>query len=166
MEKKKCKKCKEEIAKDAKKCPHCGSKQGMPKWLIAVIVIVVLAIIAGSGGSNESSSSNNDKSSSSTSNTQSSSKPAEKFTLVDHQKSADSNEFAYYIEGHIKNNRDRNISYVQVIFNTYDAEGNTIGTCMDNQNGLDANGTWKFKAMCLENIDQIARYELKEITGY
>ena len=47
-----------------------------------------------------------------------------------------------------------------------DAEGNVIGSCLDNINNLDANGTWKFKAICTENPDQIDHYELKEITGY
>ena len=59
-----------------------------------------------------------------------------------------------------------NIDYFARNINYYDSEGNIIGSCIDNQNNLDANGTWKFKAMCLESVDQIARYELKEITGY
>ena len=71
-----------------------------------------------------------------------------------------------YIEGKIKNNRDRDMSYVQVTFTTYDAEGNTLGTCLDNNSGLQANGTWKFKAICSEGVDKIDHYELKEITGY
>lgn len=45
-----CKKCKEQIDKKAKKCPHCGSKQGVPVWVIIIIVIVIIAIIASAGG--------------------------------------------------------------------------------------------------------------------
>ncbi len=56
-EKKQCKKCKEQINKKAKKCPHCGAKQGMPVWLIVIIVIVVISIIASAGGNSEESSS-------------------------------------------------------------------------------------------------------------
>ena len=57
-------------------------------------------------------------------------------------------------------------SYVQIEFTAYDSEGNTIGTCLDNNSGLEKGGRWKFSAMCLENADNIARVELKELTGY
>lgn len=168
METKKCKKCQEEINKKAKKCPKCGSRQGMPIWLIVVIIIAVIGIISSVGGSSESNKEKitgnvNDSSDVSENKAKSTN---EKFTLVEHKKSDESNEFAMYIEGIIKNNRDRDMSYVQVTFITYDADGNTLGSCYDNNSGLQANGTWKFKAMCLENIDKIDHYELKEITGY
>ncbi len=159
METKKCKKCQEEINKKAKKCPKCGSKQGMPIWLIVVIVIVVISIIA-SAGESSSSSPSKKKEGGSAKDTN------EKFTLLEHQKSDESNQYFMYIEGKIKNNRDRDMSYVQVTFTTYDAEGNTLGTCLDNNSGLQANGTWKFKAICSEGVDKIDHYELKEITGY
>lgn len=73
---------------------------------------------------------------------------------------------AYYIEGYIKNNTDKDYSYVQVEFTTYDSEGNTLGTCLDNNSGLEAQGRWKFKAMCTEEVDKIASYKLKEITKW
>lgn len=64
VETKNCKKCKEAINKKAKKCPHCGSKQGMPVWLIAIIVIFIIGIISGAGGNTEESSNSNSNSSS------------------------------------------------------------------------------------------------------
>ena len=56
-----CKMCKELIDKNAKKCPHCGSKQGMPGWLIVIIVIIGLAVIynIGTNGKNNTNSDNN-----------------------------------------------------------------------------------------------------------
>lgn len=54
-----CKKCREQIDKKAKKCPHCGSKQGMPTWLIIVIVIVVIGILGSAGGNNQNLEDNN-----------------------------------------------------------------------------------------------------------
>ena len=42
MKTKKCKHCKEEIAKDAKRCPKCGGKQGMPGWTKAIIIIIII----------------------------------------------------------------------------------------------------------------------------
>ena len=57
-ETKQCKKCKELINKKAKKCPHCGAKQGTPIWLIVIIVIIVIGIIANTGNNSEDSSNN------------------------------------------------------------------------------------------------------------
>jgi hypothetical protein len=58
-ETKKCPKCKEEIAKDAKKCKHCGAD--LRNWFIrhkvwsVILGVIVLAIIGSAiGGSNDS----------------------------------------------------------------------------------------------------------------
>lgn len=61
-EKKKCKYCKSEIAKDAKKCPVCKKGQGMPAWAIILIIIgsiLLLGMLVSSGNktSNNTSSS-------------------------------------------------------------------------------------------------------------
>lgn len=42
MKLKKCKHCNEEIAKNAKTCPKCGAKLGMPGWLKVIIVLVII----------------------------------------------------------------------------------------------------------------------------
>ena len=34
-----CKHCKEEIAADAKRCPKCGGKFGLPGWLKVLIIL-------------------------------------------------------------------------------------------------------------------------------
>ena len=39
-----CKHCKEEIAKDAKKCPKCGGKQGLPGIVKALIVVAIVIV--------------------------------------------------------------------------------------------------------------------------
>ena len=57
-ETKECKKCKEAINKKAKKCPHCGAKQGLPTWLIIIIIILVIGIISSLGGNSEESKGN------------------------------------------------------------------------------------------------------------
>lgn len=48
MNTKRCKYCKEEIAKNAKRCPKCGEKLGMPGWLKALIIVgIVLFCLVG-----------------------------------------------------------------------------------------------------------------------
>ena len=46
-----CKACGQQIAKSAKKCPHCGAKnkKGFPVWLGIVVAIILIAIIASAG---------------------------------------------------------------------------------------------------------------------
>ena len=46
MEKNKkiCKHCKEEIAKDAKRCPKCGGKLGLPGWAKALIIVAIVIV--------------------------------------------------------------------------------------------------------------------------
>ena len=47
METKICKHCKEQIAKDAKKCPKCGGNQGLSGCIIALIIVVGIVILLG-----------------------------------------------------------------------------------------------------------------------
>lgn len=63
METKKCKKCQEEINKKAKKCPKCGSNQGMPLILRIVIAFIVIAVLGSliSGGDNKEKKTNDIK---------------------------------------------------------------------------------------------------------
>lgn len=42
MDTKECKYCKEQIAKDAKRCPKCGGKFGMPVWAKILIILVII----------------------------------------------------------------------------------------------------------------------------
>jgi hypothetical protein len=71
----------------------------------------------------------------------------EKFSYTVDNSYADS--FAYYIEGTVTNNTDREFSYVSISFICYDAAGNNLGTALDNTNNLLGKQTWKYKAMFL-----------------
>lgn len=72
----------------------------------------------------------------------------------------------HYIEGIVKNENDKEYSYVQIDFVCYDKDGNNLGTAMDNTNNLGANETWKFKAMLLSTSGEASRCEFKEVTGW
>lgn len=154
---KKCKYCKTEIDSKAKICPNCRKKQGMPKWLIALIIVVILIIIVSvTGGAEENAKegnvSNNNEN------------PVEKFTYEITQQYSDEYGLSHYIEGSVKNNRDKDYSYVQIEFVCYDSEENNLGTAIDNTNNLLGNETWKFKAIAMfsgaENIDHCDFHEI------
>lgn len=145
---KKCKYCKSDIDSKAKVCPNCLKKQGIPKWALIIIIVFIIIIIGSISNSDNASEGN-------VSNNQE--KPIEKFTYEITNQYMDDLGLGYYIEGSLKNNKNRDYSYVQIEFVCYDASGNNLGTAMDNTNNLLGNQTWKFKAMALfgdvENVD-------------
>lgn len=69
-----------------------------------------------------------------------------------------------YIVGAVKNNRNRKYSYVQITFALYDESGAQVGTALDNISDLEAGGTWRFKAIILE--DSARQYKLAELSGW
>lgn len=134
------------------------------KWIIIAGVVVVIAVIAAAGtsGSDEAQTPQAEE------HVKTETKAPEQkedFTLEGETQGAyDEYEMSYSITGSIKNNTDRDASYVQVTFNLYDAQGNQIGTALDNINNLEAGGIWKFDALGLE--EGIASYRLVEISGF
>lgn len=89
-----------------------------------------------------------------------------KFTLSNDKGYSDEYGFAYYIEGTVENNTNNNYSYVQVMFNVYDENGSVIGSCLDNINNLEGNGTWKIKAICSGEAKDIKSYKLTGFTSW
>lgn len=58
-----CKVCGNEIAENAKVCPHCGTKGKMPfykKWWFWGIIVFVVVIIFSAGGESETDTNNNE----------------------------------------------------------------------------------------------------------
>ena len=66
-ETKKCPKCKEEIAKDAKKCKHCGAD--LRNWFVrhkvwtGILVLILLSIIGSAAGSGKTTTTSNNNAS-------------------------------------------------------------------------------------------------------
>lgn len=165
MAMKKCKECGEEISSSAKKCPKCGKDQRnffMKHPVLYTILILIVIAVASSSGSSDTGSATTPMAGTTTSTVQ------EDFTLQDgHTGSSDEYGMSYTIEGSIKNNTNKQYSYVQVTFNLYDADGAQIGSALANINNLEANGLWKFKALgSLGNGKSVASYKLMEITGW
>lgn len=77
-----------------------------------------------------------------------------------------SNPFGLYITGTLTNNTDSDKSYIQVNYNLYDAEGAQIGTALANTNNLKAGSSWKFEAFGTAAPDEVASFELADVTGF
>jgi hypothetical protein len=71
-----------------------------------------------------------------------------------------------YISGIVRNNSDHRYSYVQINVPLYDAEGNQVGSALDNINDLNPGGTWKFKAIVLEAGELKFRKSEIEVSGW
>ena len=152
----KCKACGNEVAKGVKRCPNCGKDNrsfvARHKVLSAIAILVVLGGVGGAmseGGAVEEVN-----------------EIVEKEVKVDKYQveitSGFNDGYALYIEGTVTNNSGRDLSYVQILIPTYDADGNKVGSAMANINNLKDGETWKFKAVDLSGgVDYDAEnYEL------
>lgn len=172
--KKFCENCGKELMDGADICTNCGKavkkeqvqikKKGLPAWLkvIIIFIIVIGCVVACVASCTKDVVDEVDKAIDDTT------KKKESLKLEEETINAYKDEYgiSYYIEGYVKNTSNEEFSYVQIEFNSYDSEGATLGTCIDNNSGLEANGRWKFKAVCLSDVDNISTYKLKEISGW
>lgn len=150
---KKCKHCGKEVAKSAKSCPNCGGKLGSP-FIVRVFVLVLGIIIVVVGCSKLFSDAADEV-------------EKEKKNSFSHEISKQySDGYSYYVEGTVKNLKNKDYSYVQIEFVCYDKAGNNIGTALDNTNNLLANETWKFKAIGLFSDAKADHCDFHEITSW
>ena len=111
---KKCKHCGKEIAKSAKICPHCGGKNKGKFGLLLICFLLILGLIGIIGSSDEAAS--------------------KSYAIGENITTVEEDFGLVYITGTIKNETNHETSYVQVVFNCLDADGNVIGSAMDNVN--------------------------------
>ena len=134
-------------------------------WVIVVIVLIAIGASASQSGNqaNETTKSTDG----STSTKQESKKTEEKprLTLDDGWSIDTSNPYMTKVVGYVSNNSDKDIKgYIQITFSALDADGANVGDCLANANTVDANGKWKFEAMCSGSNIKDVRF--KEITGF
>lgn len=155
-DKKLCRHCKSEIPKKAKTCPVCRKSQTNAfVKIIAIVLIIFGCLIACSAVLSEGVSEVEKENK----------KEKENFSYKISKEYTDEIG-SHYIEGAVKNNNNKNYSYVQIEFVCYDKKGNNLGTAVDNTNNLGANETWKFKAMLLSTNGDVANCKFKEITNW
>lgn len=89
---------------------------------------------------------------------------ADKYTIADEALSGD--EYTVKVSGTFTNNTDSELSYVQVSYRLLDADGAQIDTAFANTSNLPAGGTWKFEAVGITSVDEVATFELADVTGF
>lgn len=76
----------------------------------------------------------------------------------------DSEADTYYIEGLLKNNKDKKYEYLNIVFYVYDGNNNILGEATASLSSLEENGTWKFKAKYEENdASNVSSYKFSSI---
>ena len=93
-----------------------------------------------------------------------SAEPADKYSIDGEELTGDA--YSCKISGVYTNKADKDLSYVQVSYNLFDADGNQIGTALANTNNLSDGGTWKFEAFGSAAVDQVASYKIGDVTGF
>ena len=146
-----CKACGEKVAKGVKRCPNCGKDNrsfvARHKVLSGIAILLVLGGVGGAMSSGE------DDKVTKTEVVEEENKVVEKEVKVDKYQVEITNSyndgFALYIEGIVTNNSGRDLTYMQILIPTYDADGNKVGDAMANINNLKDGETWKFNAIDL-----------------
>lgn len=89
---------------------------------------------------------------------------ADKYSIDGEELTGDA--YSCKISGVYTNKADKDLSYVQVSYNLFDADGNQIGTALANTNNLADGGTWKFEAFGSAAVDEVASYKIGDVTGF
>jgi|LDZS01.1.fsa_nt_gi hypothetical protein len=122
-----------------------------------ILLALIAAVVSGCGGGTATTPSG--------SATKPISQPTEKPELEVVETNIEKDQFGNrYVVGTVKNNTDKEYSYVQVEINLYDDAGTQVGSTMTNANNLEPGGTWKFKAPILE--ENATKYKVKDVTGF
>lgn len=158
-----CKDCGKEVSKNAKTCPNCGAKvKKGGRFFLKILLgfflfFVLLGIIANLTETENGSSVNK------TGKTDIKTEKKSNLELLDW--SISKGEFGNpTIIGKVKNNRNKEYSYVQITFNLYDASDALVGTAVANVNNLEPGEIWKFQALCLE--DNFKKGKYIDLTGF
>lgn len=136
------------------------------KWFIAIVVIIVLGVIF---SPKEEKAKVVDKPTSETSQEEAKeeAKPEEKVAYEITDLKVDESGFTPKATGILKNNTDKDKSYIQIEFAVKDSDGNKLGTAIANISDLKAGDTWKFEAMSFSTDEgQIIDLDDYEVTGF
>ena len=87
-----------------------------------------------------------------------------KYTIEGEELTGD--EWSCTISGTYTNNAGKELSYVSVSYNLYDADGNQIGTAIASTSNLADGGTWKYEAYGTSPLADVVSYTLADVSGF
>ncbi len=90
--------------------------------------------------------------------------PAEKYVIEGEELSGD--EYLCQVTGVYTNKSGAKLSYVQLSYTLFDADGNQIGTAFANTSNLEDGATWKFEATGSKGVDEVASFKLGEVSAW
>lgn len=140
-------------------------KKGFGRIVLIVVIVVVVAGVFGAMGGGGSTDSSADMGAQTEEQTSTPVPDQDPYTVSDESIDA-SNPYSLFIDGTLTNNTDREVTYIQVEYNLYDAEGAQVGTALANTNNLQPGGVWKFEAIGTASPDEVASFELIDVTGF
>ena len=89
---------------------------------------------------------------------------SDKYAIADEQLVED--EYTSTIKGTFTNKSGKELSYVQVSYSLFDADGAQIGTALANTNNLADGGTWKFEAATFKQPGEVASFKIADVSGF
>ncbi|OUN85628.1 FxLYD domain-containing protein [[Collinsella] massiliensis] len=140
-----------------------NGKKGIGKIVLIVLAVLVVIGVAGTalGGNSDSADAPDAAGQAETQQAE----EQEPYTITDEAMDT-SNPYAVFIDGTLTNNTEDEVSYIQVEYNLYDADGAQVGTALANTNNLQPGGVWKFEAYGTASPDEVASYELIDVMGF
>lgn len=142
------------------------------KWWFWLLVLAIIFAIYNSGQKDKATTTNNSASQNTAvtdTKDESADAPAEEkqdYELSDVEVVEESG--VKQVVGVLKNNTDKEKSYIQISFPYKDADGNKLGTALANVNDLGPGETWKFKAVVLDTATEGIQVDTEnpEISGF
>ena len=165
----KCKTCGAEIAKSAKICPKCGArkKPGAGRIILGTIILfiglfLIIGVVAGGSSRQGSISSVPGQNALQAVNNAAAKTKLEE---VDAPQIIVGEYGVKTISGSLKNISGKTISYVQISFSLFNADGAQIGTAVANINNLASDAVWKYSATPL-TMDEWSSFQFSEIDSW
>ncbi len=159
-------------------CPQCGcdvrdkvapaKKKKNPIVIVLSVILIMLGVmvlVSGIGGMVSDSTDTTTSQNTEGNGTESDAVIVDKFEIMDDFTTERDEVGLLYITGSVKNLKGRDLSYAQITFNLYDANGAQIGTALDNINNLEEDGLWKFRALVFDD-SAVASYKLTGIDSF